>query len=238
MSVTTTTHVNFRGRAREALEFYKSVFGGETSIATYANIHAVEEPIQADQVAFGRLSAPIGFTIMAYDVQPSKGYDPGENAFYVSLQGTAGDEIQPLWDAPRRLGNHHPHSARPSPLRSPLQNAHRPRRRHLDRRRRHHPANRLTEPHLGMMGRAPDSSSSNASVSRSFRSGTVLIPKGASITSRAEACGDVFELAGRARNLALRVPRGLCARAHDINIFGAATRSRSPRRPARVAAGS
>ena len=44
MSVSTTTHVNFRGEAREALEFYQSVFGGDISIATYADIHAVEEP--------------------------------------------------------------------------------------------------------------------------------------------------------------------------------------------------
>jgi hypothetical protein len=76
MSVSTTTHVNFRGQAREALEFYQSVFGGEISIATYADIHAIEEPAQAAHVAFGRVDAPNGFTIMAYDVQPSKGYDP------------------------------------------------------------------------------------------------------------------------------------------------------------------
>lgn len=79
MSVSTTTHVNFRGQAREALEFYQSVFGGEIAIATYADIHAVEEPAQAEHVAFGRVDAPNDFTIMAYDVQPSKEYDPGED---------------------------------------------------------------------------------------------------------------------------------------------------------------
>ena len=98
MSISTTTHVNFRGQAREALAFYQSVFGGDISLATYADIHAVEAPAQADHVAFGRVDAPNGFTIMAYDVQPSKGYDPGENPFYITLQGTDGDEIQPLWD--------------------------------------------------------------------------------------------------------------------------------------------
>jgi PhnB protein len=98
MSVTTTAHVNFRGQAREALEFYQSVFGGELSIATYTDIHAVEVPAQADHVAFGRLDAPNGFAIMAYDVQPSKEYDPGKNAFYITLHGTAGDEIQTLWN--------------------------------------------------------------------------------------------------------------------------------------------
>ena len=75
------------------------MFGGELSVATYADIHAVEEPAQAHQVAFGRVDAPNGFTVMAYDVQPSKGYDAGENPFYLALQGTAGDEIQALWDA-------------------------------------------------------------------------------------------------------------------------------------------
>lgn len=99
MSVSITTHVNFRGQAREALAFYQSVFGGEISIATYADIHAVEEPHQADHVAFGRVDAPNGFTIMAYDVQPSKRYEPGINPFYITLQGTDGDEIKPLWDS-------------------------------------------------------------------------------------------------------------------------------------------
>lgn len=98
MTVTTTAHVNFRGEARAALEFYRSVFGGEPTIATYADIHAVEDPSQADHVAFGRLTAPSGFDIMAYDVQPSKGYDPGQNPFYITLQGADAAEIQTLWD--------------------------------------------------------------------------------------------------------------------------------------------
>jgi PhnB protein len=63
MSVTTTAHINFRGKAREALEFYESVFGGDATIATYADIHAVEEPAQAGDVAFGRVDAPSGFAI-------------------------------------------------------------------------------------------------------------------------------------------------------------------------------
>ena len=97
MSVTTTAHLNFRGDARKALEFYQSVFGGEAAIATYADIHAVESPEQAEQVSFGRLTAPNGFDIMAYDVQPSKGYDRGENPFYVTLNGSGPEEIKTLW---------------------------------------------------------------------------------------------------------------------------------------------
>ena len=99
MSITTTPHLNFRGQAREALAFYQTIFGGEASIATYADIHAVENDDQADHIAFGRVDAPSGFSLMAYDVQPSKDHNPGTNAFYITLQGTDGNEIQPLWNA-------------------------------------------------------------------------------------------------------------------------------------------
>ncbi len=99
MGVTTTAHINFRGDARQALEFYQSVFGGDLSIATYADIHSAEDPAQAGQVAFGRVTAPNGFDIMAYDVQPSKSYNPGENAFYITLQGTDAEEVKARWDA-------------------------------------------------------------------------------------------------------------------------------------------
>ena len=34
---------------------------------------------------------------MAYDVQPSKGYDPGENPFYITLQGNDAAEITAQW---------------------------------------------------------------------------------------------------------------------------------------------
>jgi PhnB protein len=98
MTVTTTAHVNFRGQAREALSFYQSVFGGDLSLATYTDIHSVESQEQADHIAFGRVKATNGFDIMAYDVQPSKGYNPGENTFYVTLQGNDPDEIRAQWD--------------------------------------------------------------------------------------------------------------------------------------------
>ncbi len=36
---------------------------------------------------------------MAYDVQPSKGYDAGENPFYITMQGADEDEIKAGWEA-------------------------------------------------------------------------------------------------------------------------------------------
>ncbi len=98
MSVTTTAHINFSGQAREALEFYQSVFGGRAVIATYADIHQLDDPAQADNVAWGQVEAPNGFRVMAYDVQTAKPFDRGENAFYIALRGTDTDEIQIQWE--------------------------------------------------------------------------------------------------------------------------------------------
>jgi PhnB protein len=98
MSITTTAHINFRGQAREALTFYESVFGGRAMIATYADIHQVEDPAQADSVAWGQVEASDGFRVMAYDVQTAKPYDQGQNAFYIALRGTDATKIQSRWD--------------------------------------------------------------------------------------------------------------------------------------------
>lgn len=98
MSVTTTAHINTRGNAREMLGFYGNVFNGDVVIATYTDIHAVEDPSQADQVAWGQVTAPNGFRVMAYDVQPSKAFDAGQNAYYIALRGDDADEIKRMWD--------------------------------------------------------------------------------------------------------------------------------------------
>jgi PhnB protein len=92
-------YINFQGQARAALEFYRSAFAGEVTIATYADIHAVEDPAQADHVAWGQVAAPSGFRVMAYDVQTAKAFDPGQNAFYIALRGTDAAEIRARWDA-------------------------------------------------------------------------------------------------------------------------------------------
>lgn len=98
MSITTTTHINTRGNARELLNFYATVFDGDTVLATYTDIHAVEDPAQSDQIAWGQVTAPNGFRVMAYDVQPTKEFDAGSNPYYIALRGTDPDEIQRMWD--------------------------------------------------------------------------------------------------------------------------------------------
>ncbi len=97
MSITTTTHLNFRGEARPALEFYQSVFGGELAVVSYRDAHSVQDPSEADQVMWGQVQGDNGIHVMAYDVPSSLPYDAGVNAVFVSVRGKDADEITAHW---------------------------------------------------------------------------------------------------------------------------------------------
>jgi PhnB protein len=97
MTVTAVTHINLRGTAREALEFYQSVFGGQIAIVTYRDAGNVQDPADADRVMWGQVDAANGFRVMAYDVPGAMPWNPGENAYFVSLRGDAAEEIALHW---------------------------------------------------------------------------------------------------------------------------------------------
>lgn len=97
MPVTTTTHLNFRGSAREALDFYASVFGGHTVAVTYKDAGAVQNESEADWVMWGEVAGDNGFHVMAYDVPSPLPWNQGENPFFVSVRGDDAKEISALW---------------------------------------------------------------------------------------------------------------------------------------------
>ena len=97
MTLQTTPHLNFRGQAREALEFYRGVFGGEAVRVTYQDAGQVRDPADADRIVWGQVAADDGFRVMAYDVPAGTPWHPGENAFFVSVRGNDPDEIARRW---------------------------------------------------------------------------------------------------------------------------------------------
>ncbi|GAA0274269.1 VOC family protein [Cryptosporangium japonicum] len=97
MTITTTTHLNFRGDARAALEFYHSIFGGEIVLATYADAHTAQDAAEPNWITFGQVTAENGFSVMAYDVQVRRPFERGANSFFVSVRGTSADEISTFW---------------------------------------------------------------------------------------------------------------------------------------------
>ena len=61
--ITTTTHLNFRGDARAALEFYATVFGGQATIATYGDFGMPHDAPGAQNVVFGQVESGEGFRL-------------------------------------------------------------------------------------------------------------------------------------------------------------------------------
>lgn len=109
MSVSTTTHLNLPGTAREALGFYGDVFGGEVNLTTYAQVGMPQDAPGADHVVFGRVTAPSGFSIMAYDIpgrderftgrtERRDGMTVTDQPFFVSVRVDTLDEAQRYWD--------------------------------------------------------------------------------------------------------------------------------------------
>ncbi|WP_442978095.1 VOC family protein [Saccharothrix sp. 6-C] len=98
LSVTTTAHLNFRGDARAALEFYRSVFGGHLAVVTYQDAGDVHEESEADHVMWGQVLGDDGFHVMAYDVPSRTAYERGENSFFVSVRGETAEEVTGCWE--------------------------------------------------------------------------------------------------------------------------------------------
>ncbi|MGW8430150.1 VOC family protein [Curtobacterium citreum] len=98
MSIETTTHINFDGQAREALDFWAAAFGGTVQATTYGQMGASQDPAWADRIVFGQVATEAGFRIMAFDVWPDQPYDQGTNGFYVFVHGDDADEVTRYWD--------------------------------------------------------------------------------------------------------------------------------------------
>jgi len=81
-------YVNFNGKTREAMEFYKSVFGGELTISTFGEQHVPDAP--ADGVMHSQLNVDGKPLFMASDAM-------GEDhlsGFSLSLSGNNGEELR------------------------------------------------------------------------------------------------------------------------------------------------
>jgi PhnB protein len=112
MSISTTTHLNFHGEARSALEFYRTVFGGELTVATYGDVGMPADAPGAGAVVFGQLIAENGFRVMAYDIpgahaearaagstRREHGMTVTDQPFFLSVRGSSLTEVEAFWVA-------------------------------------------------------------------------------------------------------------------------------------------
>ena len=89
-------YLNFNGNARQALEFYTSVFGGNLTLSTFADFGGQGSP-DADRIMHGQLETEAGYTIMGADVTSEMPYErPAGMA--VSLSGDDSEALHGYWE--------------------------------------------------------------------------------------------------------------------------------------------
>jgi PhnB protein len=85
-------YLSFADNARQALEFYRSVFGGELALSTFGESGMADGP-DADKIMHGQLETPAGYTLMASDAPEGMEHSAGSQ-ISVSLSGDDADELR------------------------------------------------------------------------------------------------------------------------------------------------
>ena len=70
-------YLSFKTNAREAMEFYKSIFGGKLTISTFKDFGMAQDPASENLVMHSMLEADNGITFMGSDTPPHMAYRDG-----------------------------------------------------------------------------------------------------------------------------------------------------------------
>ncbi|MGW8557323.1 VOC family protein [Streptomyces tubercidicus] len=97
MATQLNPYISFSGEAKQAMEFYKEVLGGDLAVHTYGNFGSETPPGYADKIMHSQLETAGGFTLMGADNPPGTEHKPGNN-FAVSLSGDDSNELRGYWD--------------------------------------------------------------------------------------------------------------------------------------------
>jgi PhnB protein len=86
-------YISFDGNAREAMEFYKTVFGGELTLSTFGEAGMTDHGVKPDGIMHAQLLANNGITLMASDSATGmREFIPGTN-MSISLSGDNEEEL-------------------------------------------------------------------------------------------------------------------------------------------------
>jgi PhnB protein len=87
-------YLSFSDNAREAMEFYKSVFGGTLTMNTFGDYGAQGD--MANKIMHAQLETDDGYTLMGADTPEGMSFNPGDN-ITVSLSGDDADTLRGYW---------------------------------------------------------------------------------------------------------------------------------------------
>lgn len=95
MSTVLNPYLHFTGNAREVMERYQQVFGGELTVMTYGDMGMEGEG--ASQVMHAQLTTPT-LTLMASDYLDGMGAPTLPPNGWISLSGDEGETLRGWWD--------------------------------------------------------------------------------------------------------------------------------------------
>jgi PhnB protein len=96
MSSRLNPYISFQDNAKDAMEFYRDVFGGELNVSTFGE-YGQSDPGVADRVMHAQLETDRGFTLMASDTPPGMDRTEGTN-ISISLSGDDEAELRGYFD--------------------------------------------------------------------------------------------------------------------------------------------
>lgn len=97
MALQLNPYLSFKNNAREAMEFYKSVFGGKLDISTFKELHASQDPSEDELIMHSMLTADNGIMFMASDTPSRMEYRAG-TTMSMSLSGDEEDVLRGYFD--------------------------------------------------------------------------------------------------------------------------------------------
>ena len=90
-------YLSFKDNTREAMEFYRTVFGGKLEMNTFKELNASQDPSEDDKIMHSVLETDNGITFMASDTPDRMEYKPGNN-FNMSLSGDNEAELRGYYE--------------------------------------------------------------------------------------------------------------------------------------------
>ena len=97
MSTQLTPYLSFRDNAKAAMDFYRSVFGGELATSRFADFQVSDDPAEQDKIMHAQLTTEGGMVLMASDTPSEMHYTPGTN-YSISLSGKDEAELRGYWE--------------------------------------------------------------------------------------------------------------------------------------------
>ncbi len=91
MNTKLNPYIGFKDNARQAMEFYKSIFGGELRMNTFKEYNASDSPSEDNKIMHAELNTGNGIAFMAADTPSRMEYHSGSS---ITMSLTGDDEAE------------------------------------------------------------------------------------------------------------------------------------------------